>query len=337
MPIRSKRIRKSVADFVNKAFVSSRNNSISKERLSYLLKASSNTYVETLCNKADGLHYHLNKTYPEVLSEEFFKQNRNKIKKLRLGTVDLIADITEENFYGKHSGLYVHGWTGEKGIKGKFRFLVVAILFRNKIIPFYISILPIGCFKAEYLGEAIEWFSSLGIKAKKIILDRGFYSGDIINTLKLKKINYLIFVPRRELYKCMLESVQNEGIIIEHEIKYAKDKSTFLAETDIALVKEMLGYDWVFATDIFLKDVQKYVYLYKKRWNIETMFRVHDEARIKSKSVKATTRLFYFLISMLLLLLWNLYLKCQITFKYFVIRIYEEYFCEEILGIDCIF
>lgn len=297
-----------------------------------LLKAaSSHTYVETLGNKADILHYHLGKSYPEVLSEEFFEQAKNKIKRLNLCSVDLVADITEENFYGNTSGLFVHGWTGEKGVKAKFRFLVIAAKFRNKIIPFYVAILPVGCFKADYLGEAVEWFQTLGIKARKIILDRGFYSGNIIDTLKLKKIKYLIFAPKKKLYKHMLASVEKE-CVIEYSIKYSKDKSTHHAETNLALLKNVQGYDWVFATNSFLTG-EKYVRMYKQRWNIETMFRVHDEARVKSKSVKAVTRLFYFIISMLLLLNWNIHYKEKTTFKLYIIQTYENYFYKT-LNID---
>jgi len=302
-----------------------------------VLKASNlNTYVETLGNKADGLHYHLDKLFPDDLSEMFFKFSKPRITRLKLGIADLIADITEEDFYGDTAGIYIHGWTGEDGVKGKFRYLVVAALFRNQIIPFYVAILPVGCFKADYLGQAVDWFNSLGIKARKVIMDKGFYSGDIINTLQLKKMKYLIFAPKKKLYRCMLESVPDEGTVIQHEIPYTKDKSGHSTKINLALIKDYDGYDWIFATSLVFKDVKRYIKLYKQRWNIETMFRVHDEAKIKTKSVKTATRLFYFIISMLFLLLWNIYQKNQVTFKLFVMRLYETYFCKTI-GIDYTF
>ena len=70
-----------------------------------------------------------------------------------------------------------------------------------------------------------------------------------------------------------------------------------------------------------MRDARKYVELYMKRWNIETMFRVHDEARIKSKSVNPLIRLFYFTISMLLLFIWNLHSKKECPFKRFIINL----------------
>ena len=292
-----------------------------EEFASLLAEASShNTYIETISNKADSLHYHIAKGYVEYSNKEFYNLVEKKIKKLHLGVVDIIVDITSENFYGKSTGLYLHNWTGEAGVKAKYHYLVAGILFRNKIIPFYVAILPIGSFKSKYLGKICDLCHDMKLKVKLVELDRGFYSGEIIDELELKGMNYLIFAKKSALFKCMLEGT-DKSVLVKHEIKYKKNKSSHKAETDIALVKNVEEYDWVFATNVFLRDVRKYVELYRKRWNIETMFRVHDEARIKSKSVNPLIRLFYFMISMLLLFIWNLHAKKECPFKRFVINL----------------
>jgi len=286
-----------------------------------LAEASSrNTYIETLSNRADTLHYHIAKGYVEYSDKEFYNLVEKKIKKLHLGAVDIIVDITSENFYGKSTGLYLHNWTGEEGVEAKYHYLIAGILFRNKIYPFYAAILRIGTFKAELLGKICDLCNKLNLKVRFMKLDRGFYLGEVIDALELKGMNYLIFARKSSLFKCMLEAT-NKRVIVKHEVKYKKAKSSHIAETNIALVKDVDGYDWVFATNVFLRDVRKYVGLYRKRWNIETMFRVHDEARIKSKSVNPLVRLFYFMISMLLLFIWNLHSKEECPFKRFVINL----------------
>ena len=296
--------------------------------------AEANTYVETVApSLADSLHWNVSRNYTETITIEFSRFSRDLIRKQRFGAVQLLADITEEDFYGDTtSNMHIHGWTGEKGVKGKIRYLVVALQWRNKTIPFYVSILPVGAFKAEYLGKALDYAQSLGLRIENILLDRGFYSGDIINTLQLKKMHYLIFVPKYKKYQYMLDSVEKQAII-EYEIVYSKNKSKHRAETPLVLLKNYLNYDWVFASDLFFADATRYVSFYKKRWNIETMFRVHDEARIKSKSRKAEIRLFYFVISMLFLLVWNLFVKSEIVFKRFVIEIAEQ-LAEELASVN---
>lgn len=282
--------------------------------------ATRNTYIETISNKADSLHYHIAKGYVEYSNEEFYNLVEKKIKKLHLGLVDIIVDITSENFYGKSTGLYLHNWTGEGGVEAKYHFLVAGILFRNKIYPFYVAILPIGSFKSDYLGRICDLCHEMKLKIRLMELDRGFYAGEIIDELDIKGMNYLIFAKKSALFKCMLEGT-DKSVIVKHEIKYKKSKSSHRAETDIVLVKNVDGYDWVFATNMFLRDARKYVRIYRKRWNIETMFRVQDEARIKSKSVNSLVRLFYFMISMLLLFMWILCAKEECSFKKFIINL----------------
>lgn len=282
-----------------------------------------NTYVETISNKADSLHLKIKQDYLETLPLEYFQYVKYLIKKQRLGIVDLVGDITEENFYGKVKGLYIIPWTGKEGVVGKFHYLVVSILFRNKMLPFYAVMLHLGESKAELLGKAVTLCQELGLKTGKILLDRGFYSGAVIEELKMRQVKYLIFVPKNTLFKCMLEGT-DRSVIVEHEIKYNANFTLNKVKTNIALVKNVLDYDWVFATDLLLKNIKRYVSIYRRRWNIETMFRVHDEARIKTKSKMPIIRLFYFIIGILLVLLWNLYQKGEITFKLFVIKLFTE-------------
>ena len=298
-----------------------KNLSVSEEYASLILEASSHdTYIETISNKADSLHYNIAKGYVEYSNKEFYKVVKNRIQKLHLGAVDIIIDITSENFYGKSTGLYLHNWTGEEGIEAKYHFLVAGILFRNRIYPFYVAILPIGTFKSDYIGRICDLCNEMGLKVKLVELDRGFYSGEVIDELELKGMNYLIFAKKSSLFRCMLEGTE-KSVMIKHEINYKKGKSSHIAKTNIVLVKNIDEYDWVFATNIFLRDARKYVEIYRKRWSIETMFRVHDEARIKSKSTSPLIRLFYFMVSMLLLFIWNLSFKDKYTFKKFVINL----------------
>jgi|TARA_B100001971_G_C18209498_1_gene549733 hypothetical protein len=284
--------------------------------------AKYNTYVETISNKADNLHVKIKQEYIETIHASYSDYAKNLLRKQRFGLVDIICDVTSEDFYGKIAGLHIHPWTGENGVEGKFHYLVVGILFRNKILPFYAILLRLGCSKAKLIGKAISYCHSLGLKISKILLDRGFYSGEVIERLQIEKVNYLIFAKKSSLFRYMLEGAEG-SCIIEHEMKYNKDFTWNKVRTDIALVKGVLDYDWIFATNLIINDIEKYVEVYRKRWNIETMFRVHDEARIKTKSKNPIIRLFYFIMGMLLVLLWNLHLKQKMTFKLFVIMLME--------------
>lgn len=297
-----------------------KNLALTEQDLEEILKASKhNTYVETIGNKADTIHRKIKQEYPETLEISYSKYVTKLVRKQHLGVVDLICDITTEDFYGNIQGFHIHGWTGKDGVQGKFHYFVVSILFRNKNIPFYGMIVRIGQSKAKMIGRALQYCQKIGLKIGKILFDRGFYSGELIDKLKIEKVNYLIFVPKKQLFQCMLDGT-DKSVIIEHAVAYNLNKSRMYAETNIALVKDVLEYDWVFATDLSVCNIAKYVAIYRRRWNIETMFRVHDEARIKTKSTIPVIRLFYFLISLLLVVLWNIFEKKKMTFKLFVIN-----------------
>jgi len=116
-----------------------------KEYSPILAKAAKhNTYVETISDKADSLHLKVKENYLDILPLEYFNYVKHILRQKRVGSIDLIGDITEENYYGKIQGLHVFPWTGEDGIEGKFCYLVISILFRNKMLPIYAVLLHLG-------------------------------------------------------------------------------------------------------------------------------------------------------------------------------------------------
>jgi hypothetical protein len=60
----------------------------------------------------------------ERLGTRFDLSNKNVV---------LAFDYTEEDFYGDVQGFWIHGYTGEHGVTGKFKFLTCAII--NSDIP----------------------------------------------------------------------------------------------------------------------------------------------------------------------------------------------------------
>ena len=97
----------------------------------------------------------------------------------------------------------------------------------------------------------------------------------------------------------------------------------------MALLKKIIdpsngkAFDWAFATNQDEIDLDYIIPTYKGRWRIETGFRVQDEARIKSKSKEMRIRFFYFVYEQMLQLLWVALYKEELSFKAFVIEMYE--------------
>lgn len=293
--------------FVYKSFVPFSSNSIlcPEDYLQPLVEAArSHCFVENTGDKADSLHRRIKQVYCEDYSFACQRVMTPLIKKLRLGSVMLAIDSTTEDFYGEHADLFLRGWTGEKGVQAHYHFAVLSLVGKQKI-PLLAIPWDLSMNHADMVKTLLVFAKKLFPYIRCILLDAGFYSGEVIEVLG--KTKYIIRAKK-------LKNVE-EGIIAtnnwqtwSHTITWNDDKSTHKTTTNIVVVrkvrfKKSVG-DCCFATNMQLSEGMDYVYLYIKRWQIETNFRMQDQVNIKSKSLHIEIRYFYFLISMLLHAYW---------------------------------
>ena len=166
-----------------------------------------------------------------------------------------------------------------------------------------------------------------------ILFDRGFYDKDLMYELtKLNKDN-LIFVPKHQDKKSILYPMDIvEEIAIYNEFEVKKDFGKYHGENILIFLKQIYdsksekNYDWVFATNVETILLENLVVTYKKRWRIETMLRVHDEARIKCKSKDMKIRYLLFLFEQILQTIWISFYKDEMPFKKFLIELADESF-----------
>ncbi|MFH0876542.1 MAG: transposase [archaeon] len=265
--------------------------------------AKANTYIETLGEHADALHLWIKGSYEEDFKKSFEQQVRNALKQIPTSFAKLAFDITEEPFYGKTSGLYIFGTKGKK-YDSEFHFLTVCLIIRNKQIPLMALPLMVGEGSAKKTIALLEYCQTLFTRIRLAVFDRGFYIGELIDYLESKKIKYIIYVPERgDVIQSYVKQTEELGKF-KHTLTYSKAKSKWKPKTMIIVCKGIDDFSWIFATNIHFKTRCEYIWHYKRRWQIETNFRVEDEGRIKSKSTSHLIRYFYFLASLLLHLLW---------------------------------
>lgn len=312
--------------FINNALAPFKcNSTLTVEDYLYpICKASSCfTYIETICNKADSLHRKIEQIYEEDIFNAQLGIIKPLLRKYRNMPVALAFDVTDEDFYGKTSNIWIHNWTGEHGVEGKFEYLVVSLVGMEKHQLLAVP-LHIGYNKTELIDCLMKSLNKLFKNIHLVLLDRGFYSGEVLAYLQEHGINYLVFVPRNKRIK---KYWSEGGDYVYHTIKY----NTGNTNEKITIKHVFIEYDkmkWTFATNLNLRNAVHYIFAYKQRWQIETNFRVQDESSIKSKSCNYLVRYFYFMISLLLQFLWKVFGKKQ--FKYFVISLYEYFFLNSI-------
>ena len=326
-----------MVDFINKVIDFGKAKILNaKDFVKHILSASShNTYVETVSNKADSLHLKIKSSYEEDIKSAYQRLISLLIKYKRFGPVDLAVDITHELFYGKTRDFYIFHCNKANDCKAEFHYMVISIVNADKNIPLMALPVTLGCNRAELAEELILFAKSL-LKIRVVLFDRGFVNSELIDRLNKLKINYLIFAKKIPQIEYLFHLVDNSEVIQNHEMGYTKDKSLIKVKTKLVLIKAQSEkeFDWCFYTNLHLEDARNFIYLYKKRWQIETNFRVEDEAKIKSKSTNYLIRYFYFMMSLLLHALWLIFPDKQ--FKLFLINL-EYYFLLKDFGIDYVY
>jgi hypothetical protein len=270
------------------------------------------SYVETtIPSKSDKFHLSIKGCDNKTFMHEFEKIVRFAIVKLKLKNkkVKIGFDTTEDLTWCKSGLMNLRPAVYDKPLQS-WQFLNVSI-----IEPFYFPLMSIPYTMFTNLDNLVinllNYIKTLQITVELILFDRGFYHSHLIDYLNGIKRGwswpYLILVQERKLQTRLIQQTRDANLKFssyEHIFYYTKDKSSWKPSTTlmVKVVDEKIA--WCYATN--QKPSLKLCREYPKRWNLETGFRVHDEARIKSKSLNPKIRFFYHLVSMLLVLLWKL-------------------------------
>lgn len=296
------------------------------------------SYVETVNpSQADSLHKAIKEIDFAFLRKQYELTVRQSLKKLNLKKVKLAIDGTEDPYWGKNGSFNTRAKVHVKS-EESWQYISLAI-----VEPQFIPLMSIPYRQIDDLDEItidlIKYAKTLPFEINLVLFDRGFYHAKLIDFLENKRggkpTPYLIFVPKNSKIKGYLAQSKKQINSFEHQMNYFQEKSKWRPITKIvtcmAIGKDKNGkpIDWPFATN--QKASLNLVREYRKRWNIETGFRIHDEAKVKTKSSNPLIRYFYHLLSMVLILCWRIQnsVRGYLVFKRFL-RIVEFALREQI-------
>ena len=290
-----------------------------------------NSYVENVSNKTDTLYLRIKESLISMSQHAYLNYIKGISKKFGLSKkkVILAFDYTDEDFYGNAQGFDIHGWTGKDAVTGHFKFLTCSIISDEvpEKIPLISVPIKMGHYKSSVVKECLFSIKSYIGEIELILFDRGFYDKDLMYDLTKINYPYLIFVPKHQDKRSILYPMgKGEQIAIYNEFKVNKNQSNYRGENILIFLKQIYdprsekNYDWVFATNIEEILLENLVMTYKKRWRIETQFRVQDEAKIKCRSKEMKVRYFLFLFEQILQVQWVCFHKNELPFKEFLIE-----------------
>ncbi len=281
---------------------------------------------ETVFSRLEDADFEkIKKAFLEVLKSVFVLLKRL----LRNRQIALVFDITDEPYYGKVAGLWIHPQKPVRGSTGCFKFITVSCTDRN--VKLILGSLPVmvGADIVKLVMELAEQARKF-IHPEILLFDRGFDDYKLVEALQKAGLRYQILWRKNKWVKACFKTMKTgETKEVNREGTYSRDKSKHKVRIRFVLIKkykrykEGKAYDWVFCTNTRQKSQHFYVDKYRKRWNIETAFRVLDNIQIKTTTKNEIIRYF---INMFCCLIYNLWkcvklLECSITLKNFVVKI----------------
>lgn len=243
--------------------------------------------------------------------------------------VALAFDTTDEPFYGKIEGFWIHAEQPVRGCTGCFKFITISAVDReNKLI--------LGSFPVQRGADIVDLVMELLNSAKTwinpelLLFDRGFDNLELLARLQEANVRYQILWRKQAWATKILKKMKRgEMKEVTKVRKYSKDKSTYKVKVRYVFIKRYRrfangkAYNWVFATNTRQKSQHFYVDKYRKRWGIETVFRVLDNIQIKTTTKNEIIRYFINMFCCLVYNLWKMtfILEQNVSLKNFVIGV----------------
>jgi len=245
---------------------------------------------------SDTVLYHLSNQPYEILEKGFQSVINSLIKKARYlfrKPVVLAIDFNLLEWYGEDLPFIIKS-KPRKGTDKFIGFATVAIVEDGK--RFTLRALPVTPFsnKKEIVRRLLSYAMKF-VKVKVVLMDRGFYSGEIIQMLN----NWIPFI---------IPAVNNDKVKRYKEM--AKENGEIEYEMNNGTKYRLVVYDdgknsHPFATNTSLSP-EKIHELYRKRFGIETQYRIKNKFLGRTCSRDYSVRYFFFLLAICIYNLWVL-------------------------------
>lgn len=268
------------------------------------LAALNNGYVEgsadTLSLCGQTVRNHLKLQEPKRILQantDLLQEMKRRGAFSRLLT--LAIDLHDEMYYGDPETQGVTGTTPKKGSYYAYKFATASVLLDGQ--RFTLAVEPIIKLSVlEHVSQLINQILDLGVKIRLILFDRGYFSTALINYLNTLSFGYIIQLPAS--IKGLKEGEDRLYTTRRHgtpkRLQATFRLVTFRGREFHGKVKL-----FIFATNTSLKPL-RIRRVFRKRWGIETSYRMIRKFLAKTTSRRYRARLLYFYLAVMLYNLW---------------------------------
>lgn len=278
-------------------------------------------YSKAISPDADTVIYRIDTTIRQ-LENQFWRQGLDFLKRKRRHLARMkcyiVVDETHDSYTGKllkkakkareklsardkQALKYIHSYKPDKGDTGSYKYLVIAIVYGNRRRVLLVKALKN---KEHYKHFIIKTLIHLReeVNYECVLFDRGFYDGLFIDELRKHDIPFIVrarisktmkkeygFYSKWECYK--------DYVIGEHKVP-----AELVLGVDYTQGKRT---QWAFITNLALSNWRDVREIYRKRWNIENIFKATDGIQLRVQSSNPTLRMFCVCLSFLFYNAWQ--------------------------------
>lgn len=310
---------KDVQAFIAKNVSAARNVTYATAMILLVLAAASygNTSInaKALQPNADTVFYRIDTTIRKLEDQlwaqglQFLRERRKKLARVKCY---MVVDETHEPYFGKlfkkakrgtltprdrQRLRYLHRYKPAKGCTGSYKYLVFALVYGNRRRVLRIRMLRR---RERYKAFIVQTLTEIRneLRYACALLDRGFYDGRFIEQLRS---NGIPFIVRARISKKMKREYGFSSVWkCYRDFEIGKEK----AKGDLVLGTAQKQ-KWAFITNLELEDWREIRELYRKRWNIENIFKATDGIQLRMETSNPTMKLFGACLSFLLYNAWQ--------------------------------
>ena len=262
-------------------------------------------YYKTPCETS--MRYHLQK----IELDQLIEHNTKILLQSSLETLkqkkkhDFAIDYTNDPYYGgidDSNNRYVIRGQAKKSTNSFYSYISLCIIDKDERVT--ISVLPVkkGKSKTDYLKYFIDQIKQIKLKINVLCLDREFYSRDVFSFLQENDVPHIVPVVKMgKKLKNILDGTKKRydtytmnstkgkvELDLTIDVKYRKGKRGKNGCENLGFL--VYGIDW---------DPRKVSDTYRKRFAIESSYRMRNVVKPKTCSKDPMLRYFYALISFL--------------------------------------
>ncbi len=264
---------------------------------------------------ADSIHDYINSNSIDYVMSAFRQINAEIIELANLkGTAhDIAIDFHDIPYYGDKNTSGVRGIKPKNGTSWGYSFCSVDIIGESKFTLDVIDIMGLTKDYAVLVESLLQRINLMGVYVKMLFMDAEFFNFPVISTLHKPNTHYVIAAASNK---------KINRILNEHKKKFGRTSTIFEYQFEkggpvfniVAIlnpkydpkVKKGKGNNeyFLFATDLKVNSASEFIKKipeeYKKRWNIETGYKIKNVFKIRTCSKSPVMRTLLFLIQCLL-------------------------------------